>query len=110
MERFEDDIERRTQEIYSDSEIVTVVSAKIEIDKAQNYFEYKLEYKNEHARDIIMVNIKSTSLIALYNKFKASGLFDMNRGNFCFLNNGIVIACKDFMVDGNKIILTNFLL
>ena len=118
----EDDIERQIQELHS--EIATVESAKIEIDNAQNY----LVYKNEHARGI-MVNIKSTSLIALYNRFKTSGLFDMNirhyirsrmvddkinetlhknRGDFWFLNNGIVIACEDFTIDGSKIILTNF--
>ena len=31
-----------------------------------------------------------------------------NRGDFWFLNNGIVIACEDFMIDGSKITLTNF--
>ena len=118
----EDDIERRIQEVHS--EIATVSSAKIEIDRAQNY----LVYENEHARGV-MVNVKSTSLITLYNRFKSSGLFDMNirhyirnrlvddkinetlhknRGDFWFLNNGIVIACEDFIVDGTKIALTNF--
>lgn len=112
----EDDIEKQIQEIHS--EIATVESAKIEIDNPHNC----LVYKNAHARGI-MVNIKSTSLIALYNKFKASGLFDMNirhyirsrmvddkinetlhknRGDFWFLNNGIVIACEDFTIDSGN--------
>ena len=56
----ENDIARQIQEIHS--AIATVESAKIEIDNAQNY----LVYENNHARGI-MVNIKSTSLIALYN-------------------------------------------
>ena len=67
----ENDIEKQIQEIHS--AIAAVESAKIEIDNAQNY----LVCENDHVRGI-MVNIKSTSLIALYNKFKASGLFDMN--------------------------------
>lgn len=76
-----------------------------------------------------MVNIKSSSLMRLYNKFASKGLFDMNirryirnkliddkiketlsknRGDFWFLNNGIVIVCEEFSIDGDKITLTNF--
>ena len=117
-----EDIEKKIQEKLS--EIITVSFAKLEIDKPKNI----LSYETEHARGI-MVNVKSTSLGSLYNKFSSKGLFDMNirgyirnqlvddkiretlsknRGDFWFLNNGIVIACEDFDVDGNKIALTNF--
>lgn len=117
-----EDIEKKIQEKLS--EIVTVPSAKLEIDKPGNV----LHYDTEHAEGIL-VNVKSTSLRALYNKFASKGLFDMNirryirnqlvddkikatlsknRGDFWFLNNGIVIACEDFTVDGSRINLTNF--
>ena len=117
-----EEIEKKIQEKLS--EITTVPSAKLEIDKPKNI----LSYDTEHARGI-MVNVKSTSLRALYNKFSSKGLFDMNirryirnqliddkiretlsknRGDFWFLNNGIVIACEAFDIDGNKIALTNF--
>lgn len=117
-----EDIENKINEKLS--EIITVPSAKIEIDKAQNILHYETEYAIG-----IMVNIKSTSLRALYNKHASKGLFDMNirgyirnqliddkimetlnksRGDFWFLNNGIVIACEEFSIDGNKINLMNF--
>lgn len=117
-----DDIENKIQEHFS--KIPTVSYAKIEIDKAKNY----LEYENEYAKGI-MVNIKSASLVGLYNKYQNSGLFDMNirryivnhtidekiigtlnknRSDFWFLNNGIVIACEEFSIDGNKVNLFNF--
>ena len=65
----------------------------------------------------------------MYNKFFSAGLFDLNirkyirntlvdngikrtlnnnRDNFWFLNNGIIIACEDFTIDGNRIHLENF--
>lgn len=66
-----EDIERKIQEKLS--EIVTVPSAKLEIDKPGNI----LHYDTEHAEGIL-VNVKSTSLRALYNKFASKGLFDMN--------------------------------
>lgn len=117
-----EDIENRINEKHA--EIIVVPYAKIEIDKAKNI----LQYETEHASGI-MVNIKSSSLRSLYNKFGSKGLFDMNirgyirnqliddkitdtlnksRGDFWFLNNGIVIACEEFSVDGSKITLTNF--
>lgn len=117
-----EDIEKKIQEKLS--EIITVPSAKLEIDKPGNV----LQYDTEHAEGIL-VNVKSTSLRALYNKFASKGLFDMNirryirnqlvddkikatlsknRGDFWFLNNGIVIACEDFTIDGSRINLTNF--
>lgn len=76
-----------------------------------------------------MVNILSTSLIGLFNKYSKNGLFDLNirryisntiidprinetldkwREDFWFLNNGITIACEDFDVDGNTVTLTGF--
>lgn len=104
--------------------IQTVSEFKISIDKAKNYLEY-------NATDIegVMVNISSNSLTKMYNKYKDDGLFDLNirkyisnknvdegiketldkeRENFWFYNNGLTIACEDYMLDGDKVNLYNF--
>lgn len=102
----------------------TVDYEKIKIDRAKNV----LEYESDDARGI-MVNILSTSLVSLYNKYSSRGLFDLNirryitnkmvdsginhtlekeREDFWFLNNGIIIACEDFDVDGNSVALNGF--
>lgn len=116
------DIENKIQEILESLDIVSY--EKVRIDRAKNY----LEYESDTARGIL-VNIQATSLIALYNKNKSNGLFDLNirryicntmvdsgikrtldkdREDFWFLNNGIIIACEDFSLDGNTVELSGF--
>lgn len=116
------DIENQIQDVQERLEIVPY--EKIKIDRANNL----LEYESDTARGI-MVNIQSTSLVALYNKYVSKGLFDLNirryisnrmvdsginrtldknREDFWFLNNGIIIACEDFDVDGNTVMLEGF--
>lgn len=116
------DIEQQIQKVQGT--LSTVSEAKISIDKAKNY----LEYESYDSRGI-MCNVSSKSIIQLYNKFFSAGLFDLNirkyirntlvdngikrtlnnnRDNFWFLNNGIIIACEDFTIDGNRIHLENF--
>ena len=77
----------------------------------------------------IIVNIRANSLIDLYDRFKDRGLFEQNfryyirnkriddsinrslsknREKFWFLNNGIIIGCKDFNPDGDEIKLYDF--
>ncbi|GAB6447156.1 AIPR family protein [Bacillus cereus] len=106
------------------STMLKVENHKANIDKANNFLEY------ESAENYgIQVNLSSNSLIQMYNKFKDKGLFDMNirkfvpnrlvdtgikktldsdRDNFWFYNNGLIIACEYFEVDGNTIKLENF--
>lgn len=76
----------------------------------------------------IIVNITAKSLKQLYEKYTFR-LFQQNfryyvkdkkvdskvidsirkdQNNFWFLNNGIIIACEDFLVDGDNLKLTNF--
>lgn len=116
------DIANQIQENQEKLEIVDY--EKIKIDRAKNV----LVYESDGARGI-MVNILSTSLVRLYNKYSKSGLFDLNirryiphkivdtrindslnkcREDFWFLNNGIIIACEDFEVDGNTVELVGF--
>lgn len=102
----------------------TVNEYKIEIDSPNNVLQY--ETNNISG---IMVNMSSESLIHMYNKFKDEGLFDLNirkyiknktvdegiketldkeRDNFWFYNNGLTIACSEYVLDGNKVKLYDF--
>lgn len=116
------DIANKIQDNQEKLEIVDY--EKIKIDRAKNV----LEYESDDTQGI-MVNILSTSLVSLYNKYSSKGLFDLNirryitnkmvdsginhtlekdREDFWFLNNGIIIACEDFYVDGNTVELSGF--
>ena len=104
--------------------LLTVKAEKIQIDKANNYLEYESD-----DLDGIVCNVLSKSIVNLYNKYSTQGLFDLNirkyirnrlvdegiqksldsnRENFWFLNNGLIIACTDYEVDGNTIKLYDF--
>lgn len=122
--------------VYGKDEFITKIKEKVEklntieeeftinIDRANNF----LTYSNSSA-DGIMVNMSSNSLIKMFNKYKDEGLLDMNirkyvknkmvddgikrtldkdRSNFWFFNNGIIIACDDYYVDGNTVKIRGF--
>ncbi|MBQ7009007.1 MAG: AIPR family protein [Ruminococcus sp.] len=116
------DIEKKINSV--NDEILTVQEYKIKIDKAGNV----LNYENNDTKGVL-VNISSESLVKMYDKFQNKGLFDLNirryirnktvddgikrtldkkREDFWFLNNGIIIACKDFEVDGNTVDIFDF--
>ena len=115
-------IERKIEENITD--LQTVNYEKIRIDNANNC----LKYETEKTKGVL-VNLSSISLISLYNKYASKGLFDLNirkyinnktvdaginntldndRPEFWFLNNGIIIACDSFDIDGNTINLEKF--
>ena len=117
-----DDIERAIQRVQEN--LSTVVYEKVKIDRPKNY----LEYESDDLEGIFC-NVSSYSVVQLYNKYSGAGLFDLNirryirnklvdtgitntlnsdRENFWFLNNGIIIACTEFEVDGNTVKLSNF--
>ena len=122
--------------VYGKDEFITKKKEKVEklntideeftinIDQANNY----LAYSNSSA-DGIMVNMSSNSLIKMFNKYKDEGLIDMNirkyvknkivndgikrtldkdRSNFWFFNNGIIITCDDYYIDGNTVKIRGF--
>ena len=118
----EEDIEKSINNILE--KLDTVQAAKIKIDAPNNYLQYESE-----SSEGIMCNILSTSLIKLYNSYAAHGLFDLNirkyirntlvdtgiketldkdRENFWFLNNGIIIACQEYEVDGDTVKIWDF--
>lgn len=105
-----------------------VDEAKLSWYKDHGKLEYVTNSDGNHSTGII-VNISSTSLREIYDTKKEKGLFDQNfRGfvinkkiddgvissinskpqDFWFLNNGIIIGCKDWIIDGNKIKLYEF--
>jgi len=77
----------------------------------------------------VLVNLSSNSLKNIYDRFKNKGLFEQNfryyirnkkiddkirnslkkkRNDFWFLNNGIIISCEEFKIDGDNVKLYNF--
>lgn len=118
----EDDIVERVNEALQ--KINLVKEESVSIDKAKNY----LEYSSKNSEGII-VNLSSKSLISMFSKYAEEGLFDLNirkyinnrtvdegirhtlandRQNFWFLNNGLIVACKDYDIDGNTVKLYDF--
>lgn len=106
------------------STLSTIDKAKVKIDHAKNI----LCYESDTTKGI-MVNLSSKSLCELFNSFEAKGLFDLNirkyirnaavdkginntlsndRENFWFKNNGIIIACRDYEVSGDRVIIEKF--
>ena len=117
-----DDIDKYIQR--AQETLQTVKNEKKKIDRPKNY----LTYESETLRGIFC-NVLSSSIVQLYDKYAGAGLFDLNirryikntlvdsgikktldreRENFWFLNNGIIIACTEFDIDGNTIRLTDF--
>ena len=117
-----EDVEKAIQR--AQETLQTVSREKLKLDKPRNYLEYESE-------DLVGIfcNVLSTSIVQLYNKYAGAGLFDLNirryirnklvdsgitrtldsdRENFWFLNNGIIIACTDYAVDGDTVRLENF--
>lgn len=102
----------------------TVSHFKANIDKANNALHYETDKVSG-----VMVNISSSSIIKMFNKYKDEGLLDLNirkyvrnksvddgikktldkdRDNFWFYNNGLTIACSEFSLDGNTVNLYDF--
>lgn len=115
-------IEEMIEKLQLQHEVVAEDSLKI--DNTKNILKYS---SDQHKG--IFVNVSSESISRLYNKYNQKGLFnlnirryirnknvddgikntlDNNRDEFWFLNNGLTIACTDFVEDGNKIKLYNF--
>lgn len=117
---FGDDIEDEIAQLTSDKKCVDY--SELTLDKPNNFLTYGEE-------ESIITNIKASSLRENYQKYGKAGLFAMNlrfyiankkvdeglensirnKGeNFWYYNNGIIIVCDDFKVEGDKVKLNNF--
>lgn len=117
------DIENREAALFQDTDLIK--EDFVQIYQDENYPKNILHYGD----DGIIVNIKATSLKDLYIKHAVKGLFSynlrehitqksvdqgieetirQNRDKFWFYNNGIIIGCSDYKVDGNKVKLYGF--
>lgn len=104
-------------------------------ENGQRYVNHgKVEIYKEHGfirngDNGLLVNISALSIRNLYDKYRDEGLFEQNfryfvrnkkiddqinmslkkkRDKFWFLNNGIIIGCKNFYLDGDNIKLEDF--
>lgn len=98
-----------------------VEEGKIKIAKKDGYIKY--------GDNGLLVNVSANSLKDLYERFSSTGLFEQNfryfiknkriddgitqslrskRDQFWFMNNGIIIGCKDFHLDGDNVKLYDF--
>ena len=118
----ERDIEKNIQDLET---VLDVVSEfKFEIDRPQNF----LDYKSDNFSGVV-VNISASSLKKAYEQYENKGLLNLNirryikaknvddgilktinsdKEDFWFKNNGLTIACDDYDFDGNYIIVNNF--
>ncbi len=117
-----DNSDIRSKVLSVDQGQMTVQEFKLEIDKPGNHLEY------DDGRGSIFT-IKASSLKCLYIKCRDKGLFGYNlrdhisdkkvdsdidltiknkKDSFWFLNNGITIACSDYVPDGNMLKLYDF--
>ena len=113
------DIERKIQNVLEPKRYVEEGTIKIE----------KKHGKIEYGSNGLLVNISANSLKENYERFRDRGLFEQNfryfiknkkiddnikkslkdrRDIFWFLNNGIIIGCNDFWVDGDIVKLQKF--
>ena len=114
------DVEFEILEIENPKEFVD--AAIITIDSANNYVTYGKEKS-------LLVNISAKSLQELYEQYGYRGLFAQNlryyvknaridesivrsiqenSEHFWYLNNGVIIICDDYEIDGNVLLLKNF--
>lgn len=117
---FGDDIEDEIAQLISDKQYVD--NGELTLDKPNNFLTYGEE-------ESIITNVKASSIRDNYQKYSKAGLFAMNlrfyiadkkvdkgleesircKGeNFWYYNNGIIIVCDDFKIEGDKIKLKNF--
>lgn len=117
---FGSDIEYEIMEIEDPKEYVE--EATITIDNPSNY----MSFGNEQS---IIVNISARSLKGLYEQYGYRGLFAQNLRyyvknakidgniiesiqehpeNFWYYNNGVILVCDDYQINGNSILIQNF--
>ena len=118
--------------IFYENEIIQQIQSHDQKQKFVESGKVKFFHKDgviKNGDNGLLINISAISLRELYDRYKDKGLFEQNfryfirnkkiddqinkslkekREKFWFLNNGIIIGCKDFDADGDNIKLTDF--
>lgn len=116
------DIEKVIEDLQKELNVVSEFS--FDIDKSKNVLNYRSD-KYEGS----VFNISAVSLKNAFDRFETSGLFNLNirryvkaknvdeaikstilyeKDDFWFKNNGLTIACQDYIFDGNTVKMYNF--
>jgi hypothetical protein len=120
-------------EIYDANSLSDKINEVLGISKFVNEGKINIYKEHKHityGEDGIVVNLKASSLKKLHTDFSDQGLYGYNlrhfisvkkiddkikeslesdnRSQFWFKNNGVVIVCSDFRIDGDNIRLYNF--
>ncbi len=118
----ENDLEKIIEDLQT--ELNVVEEFKFDIDHSKN----ALEYSSSNFEGSVL-NLSANSLKKAYDKYESKGLFNLNirryiksksvdegiintikynKEDFWFRNNGLTIACKDYILDGNTVKIYDF--
>ena len=118
----ENELEKIIEDLQT--ELNVVEEFKFDIDQSKNV----LEYRSNNFEGSVL-NISANSLKKAYDKYESKGLFNLNirryiksksvddgiintinhdKDDFWFRNNGLTIACKDYILDGNTVKIYDF--
>lgn len=118
----ENEIEKIIEDLQTALNVVE--EFKFDIDQSKNV----LEYRSNNFEGSVL-NISANSLKKAYDKYESKGLFNLNirryiksksvddgiintinhdKDDFWFRNNGLTIACKDYILDGNTVKIYDF--
>ena len=118
----ENEIEKIIEDLQTSLNVVE--EFKFDIDQSKNVLEYRsINFEGS------VLNISANSLKKAYDKYESKGLFNLNirryiksksvddgiintithdKDDFWFRNNGLTIACKDYILDGNTVKIYDF--
>lgn len=118
----ENELEKNIEDLQS--ELSVVKEFKFDIDHSKN----ALGYTSNNFEGSVL-NLSANSLKKAYDKYESKGLFNLNirryiksksvdegiintiknnKEDFWFRNNGLTIACKDYILDGNTVRIYDF--
>ena len=117
---------------FDENDVINRIQAVLEPKRFVDEAKIKIAHadgKIKYSQNGILVNVYASSLKDLFDRFKDRGLFEQNfryfvknkkiddniklslsnkKDRFWFLNNGIIIGCKDYIFDTNNVKLYNF--
>lgn len=128
----DESLESYNCQIFDQDDIIHQINSVKNPKRFVDEFQINVSKKDgaiKYGENGLLVNISSESIREMYDRFKDRGLFEQNfryyikhkkiddnilkslssrRDDFWFLNNGIIIGCKDFTFDNNNVKVYNF--